>query len=78
VIEKFQSINARALSNAINFFNPGKILLGGAFALNHPKKLFNHEDIRSVNQKSDIEICSFKDEAVLYGLEASIGQQAHK
>ncbi|MFB6203256.1 MAG: ROK family protein [Candidatus Nanohaloarchaea archaeon] len=73
VIERMNEINARGLANVVDVYNPGKILLGGAVALNHPEVITGVEDeVRSaaINEVPEIEICSLGEKAVIHGLRA--------
>lgn len=74
VIEEMQQMNSMAMSKIVNLFNPEKVVLGGAVALNHPDIVV--EDLRervekeAVNEVPDIEVCEMGERAVLHGLRA--------
>lgn len=74
VIEEMQQKNSLAISKIVNLFNPEKIVLGGAVALNHPELIAGDLQERvkseSVNEVPDIEICELGERAVLHGLRA--------
>jgi glucokinase len=73
-IQEMKKYNARGFSNIVALFNPEKIVVGGAVALNHPEEvvepLENHVDDRSVNKTPDIEVCALGERSVLHGLRA--------
>lgn len=73
-IEKMKEINARVVSDIVHLYNPGKIVFGGAVALNHPdtvvKPLGDEIEEETVNLNPDIELCELGEEAVLHGLRA--------
>lgn len=74
-IGKMQEINALAVSNITDLYDPGKIVFGGAVALNHPETVVNpiEEMIegRTVNTPPEIDVCDLGNEAVLHGLRAA-------
>lgn len=74
VLEKMNEINAQAFSDLINLYNPEKIVLGGAVALNHPEvvvePLEDAVEDQIINRKPDIELCALEEEAVIHGLRA--------
>ncbi len=74
VMERMQEFNARGFANLVNLYNPEKIVLGGAVALNHPEKIVDplEEKVGPLicNGAPDIELCNLEDEAVLHGLRA--------
>ncbi|MFB6208941.1 MAG: ROK family protein [Candidatus Nanohaloarchaea archaeon] len=73
-LEQMREMNARAFANLVDLYNPGKIVLGGAVALNHPGKVVDplETDLEDkvVNRIPSIEKCSLEEEAVLHGLRA--------
>lgn len=73
-IQKMKKYNARGFANIVALFNPKKIVVGGAVALNHPEEvvepLGKQVDDRSVNKTPEIELCSLGDRSVLHGLRA--------
>lgn len=73
-IQKMKKYNARGFSNIAALYNPEKILVGGAVALNHPEEVVDplekQVDDRSVNKTPDIEVCALGDQSVLHGLRA--------
>lgn len=73
-IQKMKKYNARGFSNIVALFNPEKIVVGGAVALNHPEEvvdpLEDQVDDRAVNKTPEIEICELGDRSVLHGLRA--------
>lgn len=74
IIDKMQEFNAVGVANVINTFNPEKIIVGGAVALNHPEKvvkpLEKDAESESINNVPDIEVCCLEEEAVIHGLRA--------
>lgn len=74
VIEEMKNINAKGFAAIINMFNPEKIVVGGAVALNHPEKVVDplEEDVddKTVNKVPEIETCSLGDKSVVHGLRA--------
>lgn len=73
-IQKMKKYNARGFANIVSLFNPEKIVVGGAVALNHPEQvvepLEKQVDDRSVNKTPEIELCALGDRSVLHGLRA--------
>lgn len=73
-IEKMQKINQKGIRNVVNLFNPEKIVLGGAVALNHPEKVIEplkHKlEEQTVNKAPKIEKCALGEESVIQGLRA--------
>lgn len=73
-IQKMKKYNARGFSNIVSLYNPEKIVVGGAVALNHPEEIVEplekQVDDRSVNKTPDIEVCALGDRSVLHGLRA--------
>ncbi|MFB6191403.1 MAG: ROK family protein [Candidatus Nanohaloarchaea archaeon] len=73
-IERMQELNAQAVADIVDLYNPGKIVFGGAVALNHPgvvvEPLERGVEERSVNTAPDIETCALGEEAVIHGLRA--------
>ncbi len=74
IIEEMKDYNLQGLTNIVNIFNPGKILLGGAVALNHEKIILEglEESLskKSVNETPSIELCGLGERSVLHGLRA--------
>jgi glucokinase len=74
VIEKFKEMNARGFAAIVNMYNPEKIVVGGAVALNHPEKvvepLADDVEDKVVNQVPEIELCALDEKSVLHGLRA--------
>jgi glucokinase len=74
VIEEMKEINARGFAAIVNMFNPEKIVVGGAVALNHPRKvvepLQDDVDDKVVNEVPEIKVCALDDKAVIHGLRA--------
>lgn len=74
VIEQMKHLNAKGFGAIVNMFNPEKIVIGGAVALNHPEKVVEplEEDVEDkvVNKVPDIEICALGEESVIHGLRA--------
>lgn len=74
VIDRMQEINRRGIRNVVNLFNPEKIVLGGAVALNHPDKVIkplkNGLKQGAVNKAPEIEKCALGEESVIQGLRA--------
>lgn len=72
VIERMQEMNSLAVAKIVNMFNPEKIVLGGAVALNHPEvvvdPLQEKVEEESVNEVPEIEVCDLGERAVLHGL----------
>jgi glucokinase len=75
VIEEMKEINARGFASIVNMYNPDKIVVGGAVALNHPEKvvkpLQDAVEDKTVNEVPDIELCALEEEPVLHGLRAA-------
>lgn len=75
VIEEMKEFNARGFAALVNLFNPEKIVVGGAVALNHAEKvvdpLQDHVEDKVVNRVPDIETCSLGERSVLHGLRAA-------
>ena len=73
-IDRMQDINARAAANVVNMYNPGKLVFGGAVALNHPETVVEPLDRDlgdiTVNGKPEVEVCELEEEAVLHWLRA--------
>jgi len=73
-IQKMKKYNARGFANIVALFNPEKIVVGGAVALNHPEEvvepLGKQVDDRAVNKTPEIEVCALGDRSVLHGLRA--------
>ncbi len=74
VIGKMQKINAVGMANIATMYNPEKIVVGGAVALNHPetvvKPLEDQVEELTVNETPEIGLCTLDDEAVIHGLRA--------
>ena len=74
VIEEMKEINAKGFGAIVNMFNPEKIVVGGAVALNHPEKvvdpLEDSVEDKTVNKVPSIETCSLGDKSVIHGLRA--------
>lgn len=74
VMEEMKKLNAKGFGAIVNMFNPEKIVVGGAVALNHPEKVVEplNDDVEDkvVNKVPDIELCSLGDESVIHGLRA--------
>lgn len=74
-LERMNEINAKAFANLVNLYNPEKIVLGGAVALNHPEEVIEpilpgiKEQI--ANEAPEVEKCTLEEEAVLHGLRAA-------
>jgi len=66
--------NARGFANIVALFNPEKIVVGGAVALNHPEEvvepLEKQVEDRAVNKTPEIQLCALGDQSVLHGLRA--------
>lgn len=73
-IAKMHEMNLKGVINLTNLFNPEKIILGGAVALNHPRKVIeplNRKiDEEAINREPKIESCSLEQESVIHGLRA--------
>ncbi|MFB6147533.1 MAG: ROK family protein, partial [Candidatus Nanohaloarchaea archaeon] len=73
-IQEMQELNGRAFANLVNLYNPEKIVLGGAVALNHQgtvvEPLEDQVQDQAVNQVPVIEVCALEEEAVIHGLRA--------
>jgi len=73
-IQKMKKYNARGFANIVALFNPEKIVLGGAVALNHPEEvvepLEKQVEDRAVNKTPEIQLCALGDQSVLHGLRA--------
>lgn len=78
-IAKMHEINLKGIINLTNLFNPEKIAIGGAVALNHPetviKPLNRNIDEEAVNNDPSIEKCHLKEESVIQGLRAIANQK---
>lgn len=74
VIEKMKEYNARGFANLVNLYNPEKIVVGGAVALNHQEivvdGLEEEVDVRTVNSPPSVEVCGLEEKSVLHGLRA--------
>jgi len=74
VIEKMKRVNADGFANIVNLYNPDKIVVGGAVALNHEDivvgGLEEEVDVRTVNTCPEIEVCGLGEKSVLHGLRA--------
>lgn len=74
VIDKMQEVNAVGMANIATMYNPEKIVIGGAVALNHPETVVEplEKQVRelTVNETPDISLCTLDDEAVIHGLRA--------
>lgn len=70
VIEKFRSVNSRAVSEITTLYNPDLIVFGGAVSINHEQYLPDPENVDSVNRAPRIEKCSLGEESVIHGLRA--------
>lgn len=74
VIEKMKDANIKGVSNITTLYNPEKVLLGGAVALNHPEivvdPLEGEVEEKSVNEAPEIGICSLGEKSVIHGLRA--------
>ncbi|WEL19568.1 ROK family protein [Candidatus Nanohalococcus occultus] len=73
-IEKVQEYNKRGFMNIIDLFNPGKVYVGGAVALNHFNTVVEEpvDEIGSetINEVPEFEKSTLGDEVVLHGLRA--------
>lgn len=73
-INKMQEVNAEALVNVINIYNPKKVVLGGPVALNHHdiviEDIIENIDKESVNRLPEIVPAELEDQSVLHGLRA--------
>ncbi len=73
-IREMKQINAQGFANLVNLYNPDKIVVGGAVALNHPDivvgGLEEEVDVKTVNSSPEIEVCGLGDRSVLHGLRA--------
>ena len=74
-VQKMKEVNAEALSNVVNMYNPEKIVFGGPVALNHYEILVEGieekvEDM-AVNEMPEMVPAELEDQSVLYGLKAS-------
>ena len=73
-IQKMRKYNARGFANIVALFNPEKIVVGGAVALNHPEEVVDPLEKqvadRAVNKTPEIELCSLGERSVLHGLRA--------
>lgn len=73
-INYMQEINSRAVADLVNMYNPGKVVFGGAVALNHPDvvvdPLQQKVEEKTVNGTPEVDTCDLQDEAVLHGLRA--------
>ncbi len=74
-IDEINRYNAKAVTNIVNLYNPEKIVIGGAVALNHPEEvvqpLQNLIKDRTINEEPEIELCALGEHSVLHGLRAS-------
>ncbi len=70
VIDRFQSVNAEALSEITTLYNPDLVVFGGAVSINHSEYLPESEDVQSVNKAPEVEKCSLGEESVIHGLRA--------
>lgn len=74
VIKKFQEINAKAISNLINLYNPEVIVIGGSLAVNNPKLIIDENEKiiekNSINTVPKIKVTSLGKHSVLHGLRA--------
>lgn len=74
VIEQMKEMNARGFAAIVNMYNPEKIVVGGAVALNHPEKVIeplkSDVDDKTVNKVPEIESCALGKQSVLHGLRA--------
>ena len=74
VIGKMKEANIKGVSNISTVYNPEKILLGGAVALNHPEivvaPLEEEVEKKSVNKTPEIGLCSLGEKSVIHGLRA--------
>jgi glucokinase len=73
-VQKMKEVNAEALSNVINMYNPEKIVFGGPVALNHYEILVEGieekvEDM-AVNEMPEMVPAELEDQSVLHGLRA--------
>ncbi len=73
-VQKMKEVNAEALSNVVNMYNPEKIVFGGPVALNHYEILVEGmeekvEDM-AVNEMPEMVPAELEDQSVLYGLKA--------
>ncbi len=79
-IEKMKDYNARGFANLVNLYNPEKIVVGGAVALNHPdlvvEGLEEEVDVKTVNRSPKIETTSLEEQSVLHGLRAVCNGEA--
>lgn len=75
ILEEMNRYNGIGFSIIVDIFNPEKIVLGGAVALNHPDRVVDpleeEIEIRSINETPDIELCSLGEESVIHGLRAA-------
>ena len=73
-VNKFQEINAKAISNLINLYNPKLIVIGGSLAINNPKLIIGKNDKiiekNSINTVPKIKVTSLGNNSVLHGLRA--------
>jgi glucokinase len=73
-IQKMKKYNARGFANIVALFNPEKIVVGGAVALNHAGEVVDPLEKqvgdRAVNKTPEIELCALGDRSVLHGLRA--------
>ncbi|WP_414837790.1 ROK family protein [Candidatus Nanosalina sp. VS9-1] len=74
VISQMQEANIQGLSNVATLYDPDKIVLGGAVALNHPETvvepLEERVEERSVNSTPEVDLCSLGEKSVIHGLRA--------
>lgn len=73
-VEAMQEYNKRGFMNVIDLFNPGKVYVGGAVALNHFETVVEQpvQDIgdETINEVPEFEKSTLGDEVVLHGLRA--------
>lgn len=79
VIEKMHEMNRKGFENIVNLYNPEKIVLGGAVALNHKETIIeplkNRLKDKTMNEAPEISECSLGEEAVIHGLRAVANQE---
>lgn len=79
-IQKMQEINQKGIITINNLYNPEKIVIGGAVAINHPEtvidSLKNVESKDRVNEPAEITGCSLGEESVLQGLRAIANEKS--
>lgn len=74
IIQKMNTMNAEGIANIATMYNPDRIVIGGAVALNHPEIVVDNLEAKvdglTVNKTPDIGLCSLGEKAVLHGLRA--------